>query len=115
MKDNTGHDFSSYFKRAVSPLVVLALLRNRKMYGYEITQEINRKTDKKLAVAVLYPVLHRLETQGYIRIVDTVVENGRARSYYTATQAGVDHLEASYRDFVELAGLFREIVEGEHE
>lgn len=57
MSENSGHDFSSYFKRAVSPLMVLALLRGNEMYGYEITQEINRRTNKKLSIAVLYPVL----------------------------------------------------------
>lgn len=113
MSDNTGHDFSSYFKRAVSPLVVLALLRNKKMYGYEISQEISKRTAQKLSIAVLYPVLYRLETQGYIRVADTVVENGRARNYYIATQEGKDYLDSVYREFLELSALFRDIIEGE--
>lgn len=111
MQDNTGHSFSAYFKRAVSPLMVLALLRGRKMYGYEISQEINLRTHKKLSIAVLYPVLYRLEEQGYICIVDTVVENGRARSYYTATQEGLSYLNQAYSEFTELSGLFRGLVE----
>lgn len=114
MQENTGHSFSAYFKRAVSPLMVLALLRDRKMYGYEISQEINLRTHKKLSIAVLYPVLYRLEEQGYIRIEDTVVENGRARNYYTTTQEGLSYLNQAYGEFMELSGLFRGIVEGEH-
>lgn len=113
MQDNTGHSFSAYFKRAVSPLMVLALLRNRKMYGYEISQEINHRTKKKLSIAVLYPVLYRLEEQGYIQIVDTVIENGRARNYYTATDAGEAYLNQSYGEFLELSQQFCEIVEGD--
>ena len=73
MQENTGHSFSAYFKRAVSPLIVLALLRDRKMYGYEISQEINLRTHKKRSIAVLYPVLYRLEEQGYIRIENQYV------------------------------------------
>lgn len=115
MSDNTGHSFSAYFKRAVSPLIVLALLRGRKMYGYEISQEINLRTHKKLSIAVLYPVLYRLEEQGYIRIADTVIENGRARNYYTTTQEGLSYLRQSYKEFTTLSGLFQEIVEGEQE
>lgn len=110
MNDNSGHDFSSYFKRAVSPLMVLALLRGRKMYGYEISQEINQRTHKKLSIAVLYPVLYRLEEQGYICIEDTVIENGRARNYYTATQVGQAYFEQAYSEFLELSALFRGIV-----
>ena len=75
MQENIGHSFPAYFKRAVSPLIVLALLRDRKMYGYEISQEINLRTHKKRSIAVLYPVLYRLEEQGYIRIENTVVES----------------------------------------
>lgn len=46
MQDNTGHSFAAYFKRAVSPLMVLSLLRRKKMYGYEISQAINMQTHR---------------------------------------------------------------------
>ena len=114
MEDKSGHDFASYFKRAINPLMVLSLLQNRKMYGYEITQEINIRTQKKLSIAVLYPVLYRLEEQGYICIADTVVENGRARNYYITTEVGTDYLHRVYRDYLELSALFQDVIEGEH-
>ncbi len=113
MQDNTGHSFSAYFKRAVSPLMVLALLQERQMYGYEISQQINQRSKKKLSIAVLYPVLYRLEEQGYICIGDTTVENGRARNYYAITEAGRAYLEQTYEEFTELSALFRRIVEGD--
>lgn len=115
MQENTGHSFAAYFKRAVSPLMVLALLQKRKMYGYEISQEINLRTQKKLSIAVLYPVLYRLEEQGYICVEDSVVENGRARNYYTTTQEGMSYLKQAYEEFTELSELFRGIVEGAEE
>lgn len=113
MQDNTGHSFAAYFKRAVSPLVVLALLRKRAMYGYEISQEINQRTGKKLSISVLYPVLYRLEEQGYIRIVKTTVENGRARNYYQTTPEGRAYLDGAYAEFQELSGCFCSVVEEE--
>ena len=42
--DNTGHSFLAYFKRATSPLVVLRLLLEKPMYGYELTQEMKRRS-----------------------------------------------------------------------
>ena len=42
--DNTGHSFLAYFKRATSPLVVLRLLLDKPMYGYELTQEMKRRS-----------------------------------------------------------------------
>ena len=113
MQDNTGHSFAAYFKRAVSPLMVLSLLRRKKMYGYEISQAINMQTHRKLSIAVLYPVLYRLEEQGYIQIVDTVVENGRARNYYSTTAAGNAYLDETYAEFLDLTEAFQNIVEGD--
>lgn len=113
MQDQTGHSFDAYFKRAVSPLVVLSLLRGRSMYGYEISQQINLKTKKLLSVAVLYPVLYRLEEQGYIRVTDTMVENGRARNYYTATEEGIAYLDMVYAQYQKLSEQFCALVEGE--
>ena len=114
MDDNTGHSFSAYFKRAVSPLMVLSLLQSQKMYGYEISQAINDLTDKKLSISVLYPVLYKLEEQGFIQIADTIVENGRARNYYSTTLAGDAYLKATYAEFLDLSNTFRKMVEGEH-
>ena len=115
VQDNSGHSFASYFKRAVSPIIVLALLHSKKMYGYEISQEINDRTNKKLSIAVLYPVLYRLEEQGYIHVVDTIVENGRARNYYSTTPSGDAYLKATYTEFLDLTNTFREIVEGDYD
>ena len=106
MREQTGHSFAAYFKRAVSPLMVLGLLKDQAMYGYEISREIDRRSQGKLNIAVLYPVLYRLEEQGYVQISDTTVENGRARSYYSITDAGLAYFEKAAAEFRELAALF---------
>lgn len=106
MADQTGHSFSAYFKRAVSPLIVLSLLRDKAMYGYEISQSMDSISHGRLTVAVLYPVLYRLDEQGYIRISDTTVENGRARSYYAITEAGRTYLNQTAAEYRELSALF---------
>lgn len=99
------HSFADDFKRMVSSLAVLALLRKKPMYGYELSQQMNIRGKGKLNVSVLYSILYRLERQGYIYISDTVVENGRARSYYSVTPAGKDYLaqtEAEYREMFDI-------------
>lgn len=110
MWEHTGHSFAAYFKRTVSPLMVLGLLKERTMYGYELSQEIVRRSNGKLSIAVLYPVLYRLEEQGFIIVSDTTVENSRARNYYTITAAGLVHLERSITEFQELAALFQNFI-----
>ena len=64
--EDKGHSFGAYFKRATSPLVVLSILQEKPMYGYEISSEMKRRSNGRFAIAVLYPVLYRLEEQGFV-------------------------------------------------
>lgn len=109
-KENTGHSFISYFKRATSPLVVLRLLNEKPMYGYEITSEIKNRSDGKYMISILYPVLYRLEEQGYIEISSTEVTDGRARSYYSITPEGIKHLEKTWKEYLDISSVFEDIM-----
>lgn len=112
---DSGHSFAAYFKRAVSPLMVLALLKDKPMYGYELNSEISRRSSGKLKISVLYPVLYKLEEREMIRVSDTVVENGRARNYYSITEDGLAYYNKTSKDFLELASLFEKFIkEGEN-
>ncbi len=106
------HSFSSYFKRAVSPLLVLHVLRDGPMYGYEINQAMKRRSNDKLGLALLYPVLYKLEEDGYIYQTETRVENGRARTYFAMTPAGQAYLEEKSAEFRDLADTMLAILDG---
>lgn len=110
MSDNS-HSFEAYYKRATSPLVVLQLLRGGSMYGYELTQAMNQRSGGRLTLSLLYPVLYRLEEQGYIRVQRTEVVNNRARSYYAVTQEGLEYLERSLREYQALHRAFLSVME----
>ena len=112
MKD-TGHSFGAYFKRAVSPLMVLSLLKDKPMYGYEISHLMTELSGGKLKIAILYPVLYRLEEQGYICEKEITIENGRARSYYEITEAGLEYLNRTLPEFMELSGAFMAVIRRE--
>ena len=108
--ENTGHSFVSYFKRATSPLLVLRFLMEKPMYGYEITSALKARSGGKYQIAILYPILYRLEEQGFVTISSTEVAEGRARSYYAITEAGRAHLEKSWREYEEISGVFGELM-----
>ena len=103
---DTGHSFISYFKRATSPLVVLHLLSERPMYGYEISAEMKSRSGGKFTISILYPVLYRLEEQGYIEISSTEVADGRARSYYSITDEGRRYLDQTMKEYAEISEIF---------
>lgn len=107
---DTGHSFISYFKRATSPLVVLRFLSEKPMYGYEISAELKSRSDGKYMISILYPVLYRLEEQGYIEISATEVADGRARSYYSITQAGREYLEKTRAEYGEISAIFEKLM-----
>ena len=65
-KQDYGHSFEDYFKRAVNPMLILSLLQERPKYAYEMTQELKERTGGEYNMPLLYPVLYRLQDQGFI-------------------------------------------------
>lgn len=110
--DATGHSFLAYFKRATSPLVVLRLLGERPMYGYELTQELKKRSGGAFTISVLYPVLYRLEEQGYVEVVRSEVSDNRARSYYGVTRRGEDYLQETWREYQRISSVFCDLMKG---
>jgi DNA-binding PadR family transcriptional regulator len=76
-------------------LLVLNLLSERAMYGYEIIQIVNDRTDGAFnwKEGTLYPVLHRLEGQGYLVTEWRVGDTGKKRRYYALSRKGLAHAE----------------------
>jgi PadR family transcriptional regulator PadR len=78
------------------------------IYGISMIAELARH-GYKLSPGTLYPLLHNLEEQGYLRREDRVVE-GRVRKYYTITEQGrLALLEAKHK----IAELVHEVLEEE--
>lgn len=64
---------------------VLAMLSREDMYGYLLTQSIQSVTE--VSESTLYPVLRRLQKDGYLVTYDQPYQ-GRNRRYYAITQPG---------------------------
>jgi len=75
--------------------VLLSVLSNGEMYGYQIIQRVIDLSGGVLdwSEGMLYPVLHRLEKEGLIRSRWEMSEQGRRRKYYSLTDAGRHELE----------------------
>ena len=71
-----------------SPLLevcVLVVLERGDTYGYALTQEV--KESLEISESTLYPVLRRLERDGYLYVYDSPYQ-GRNRRYYAITDVG---------------------------
>ena len=73
----------------VPELVILRLLAEREMYGYQLARSIRVLTKDALSLGegVLYPALHALEARRLLRSRSARVD-GRVRVYYTITLRG---------------------------
>lgn len=97
----TGHSFEDYYKRALNPLVILSILQERPKYAYEMTQELKQRSNNLYQMPLLYPVLYRLEENGFIEISETVIsEKNRTRTYYRITEAGKSYLAECKKQFL---------------
>lgn len=90
---DSGHSFEDYFKRATSPMLTLLLLSEEPMYVYRLSQELKKRSDFAYSMSFLYPVLYRLQEQGYVyESAQEISDSHRVRNYYSITESGRQYL-----------------------
>ena len=83
---NIGKDLVA---ASATPLI-LAILSEGESYGYAIIKRVAELSGGELqwTDGMLYPVLHRLERNGFVKAVWGQSESGRQRKYYRLTESG---------------------------
>jgi DNA-binding PadR family transcriptional regulator len=81
--------------------LVLAILAEGDSYGYAIIKRVTELSGGHLqwSDGMLYPVLHRLERQGYVAARWRTSDSGRRRKYYRITREGRLELAAQRRQW----------------
>ena len=82
--------FSSELVRSSTDLVILSLLRDQPMYGYEILVTLSGRGNGEFAFkqGTLYPLLYRLEREGWLRAKWETPPKGKKRKVYSLTAEG---------------------------
>jgi PadR family transcriptional regulator PadR len=106
-------DSNPSFMNGVPELLILQLLQQQEMYGYELVDAIRTRTGAVIAVGegVVYPVLHHLEREGALTAQRKPV-NGRSRIYYSLTPAGVRRLSDLAATWTNLTAAIQLILTG---
>ncbi len=75
-------------------LLILKTVSVEPRHGWAIAKRIQQITDDQLQVTqgALYPALHRLEQQGWIKAEWKESETGREAKFYTLTRSGTVQL-----------------------
>jgi DNA-binding PadR family transcriptional regulator len=85
---------------SATPLV-LAILSEGESYGYAILKRVSELSGGELqwTDGMLYPLLHRLERNGYVEATWGSSETGRRRKYYRLTDLGLEELATHQRQW----------------
>ena len=91
--------------------LILSLLSQGESYGYALIQEVKRLSGDKIewTDGMLYPVLHRMEREGWIGSRWGESETGRKRNYYSLKPGGRRALQDQRKQWVTVSSLFKQL------
>jgi PadR family transcriptional regulator PadR len=101
------------FLNGVPELLILRLLEQRPMHGYDLVQAIRMASGEQLAFGegCIYPVLHRMEGQKLLSGKRMVV-NGRTRIVYQLTQQGCQKLAGLQASWKQIVAAVNTVLQG---
>ncbi len=94
---------------------VLSVIARGETYGYEILTEMERVGFDDLGEGTLYPVLTRLDKNGYISCRKAKSPLGPIRKYYTITDTGRERLEGFKLSYSRITDSTNRVLFGESE
>ena len=102
---NIGKDLVA---ASTTPLI-LSILSEGESYGYAIIKRVAELSGGELqwTDGMLYPVLHRLERNGFVKTVWGKSESGRQRKYYRLTDSGAEELARHRRQWQVVGNALR--------
>lgn len=102
------------FTRSDIKMLLLSLLSNKDMYGYQISGELKERSNDYflLKEGSLYPLLHSLEQDELIRAYWDEGENKRKKKYYSITDKGKKVLSKEKKEWKKYSGYINNIIGG---
>jgi transcriptional regulator len=93
-------------------LLILKVLALESMHGWAIGQRLKQVSREVLQVSdgSLYPALHKLEQEGWIKSEWAPSENNRRAKYYSLTRMGRKELEKEAANWRRLSAAISQVV-----
>ncbi|MCI5802343.1 MAG: PadR family transcriptional regulator [Oscillospiraceae bacterium] len=95
-------------------MLVLSLLGEQDMYGYQMIAELERRSEKVFSMkeGTLYPVLHALEQDGAVESYLADSTAGKKRKYYRITPRGNRLLQEKRKEWQRFCGAVKQVMGG---
>ncbi len=105
-------------KKATIEMILLKLLKEQDMYGYQMTQQVKKRSNGLYTIleGSMYPILYRLEEQGYISCYEQKAGKRQTRVYYRLEDPGREYLEeihSAYEQALSVINFLYESKEGD--
>ena len=96
---------SDNLKRGTIEVSILTLLKQRDMYGYDISQELSNQSKGLYSIqeTSMYPALYRLVDKGYISDRTEKVGKRRTRVYYHLEPEGEVYLDSLRKEYLSIS------------
>jgi PadR family transcriptional regulator PadR len=109
-------EYDREFLTGTVGVLILSLLSEREMYGYELLQQAERRSSSafQLKEGTLYPALHQMERSGLLKAHWRDSETGRSRKYYRLTAKGRRRAESKRRQWLQISAAMRAILGDGH-
>ncbi len=88
-------------RKGSTTLLILAVLSEEPMYGYQISRELARRSGGyfDMKEGLLYPLLHRMQREGLLSSEWQAASGSRRRKYYTITPAGKEAIQEQTQEW----------------
>jgi len=109
-------EYDREFLTGTVGVLILSLLNEREMYGYELLGEAERRSSSafQLKEGTVYPALHHMERSGLLRSRWRDSPTGRSRKYYSLTAKGRRQAESKRRQWLQISAAMRSILGDGH-
>ena len=101
------------FKKGVLELLVFSLLKDRDHYGYEMVEKISNHIN--ISEGTIYPLLRRLDKDGFVSTYLQESQSGPPRKYYKLTDLGNENYEAQVDEWYNFIGKVNDLLGGKDE
>lgn len=114
----TKSQIEASLKKSTIEMMLLKLLDEGDMYGYQLAQELKRRSNGRYTIleGSMYPILYRITESGYVSFYEKKVGVRQTRVYYHLEDTGKQYFQsllASYHDYIQVIEFLLNSKEGD--
>ena len=92
----------SQFLKGTLEGCILKIINDEEVYGYEIAEKLKSYGIPEISEGTIYPLLLRLEKNGFLDSTKKESPFGPKRKYYTLSSKGKEELKDFYKNWIDL-------------